>query len=138
MSPTLRSSRLPTSQASLGLTGVSCFHRYLPVFILPHISALTSNQGRCTSSLPHGASLFLPRIASLALVKGPVRRCLQVTGATPPSPCASRQRSLLSVLLSSRCTTSHRSPDIHVLLEAETELTRGRNRYLELFTVPRN
>ncbi|KAH9983617.1 hypothetical protein BJV74DRAFT_849720 [Russula compacta] len=27
---------------------------------------------------------------------------------------------------------------IHVLLEAEKELTRGRNRYLELFTVPRN
>ncbi|KAI0267080.1 hypothetical protein BC834DRAFT_822948 [Gloeopeniophorella convolvens] len=27
---------------------------------------------------------------------------------------------------------------IHVLLEAEAELTRGRNRYLELFTIPRN
>ncbi|KAH9023578.1 hypothetical protein EDB83DRAFT_2508214 [Lactarius deliciosus] len=27
---------------------------------------------------------------------------------------------------------------IHVLLEAEKELTRGRNRYLELFTIPRN
>jgi len=27
---------------------------------------------------------------------------------------------------------------IHVLLEAEKELTHGRNRYLELFTVPRN
>ncbi|KAF8257801.1 hypothetical protein EI94DRAFT_1756827 [Lactarius quietus] len=27
---------------------------------------------------------------------------------------------------------------IHVLLETEKELTRGRNRYLELFTVPRN
>ncbi|KAH9967661.1 hypothetical protein BGW80DRAFT_1340738 [Lactifluus volemus] len=27
---------------------------------------------------------------------------------------------------------------IHVLLEAEKELTRGRNRYVELFTVPRN
>lgn len=31
-----------------------------------------------------------------------------------------------------------RSSDIHVLLEAEIELTRGRNRYLELFSVPRN
>jgi hypothetical protein len=30
------------------------------------------------------------------------------------------------------------SQDIHVLLEAEKELTRGRNRYVELFTVPRN
>ncbi|KAH9032648.1 MFS sugar transporter [Lactarius hengduanensis] len=27
---------------------------------------------------------------------------------------------------------------LHVLLEAEKELTRGRNRYLELFTIPRN
>ncbi|KAN0116412.1 major facilitator superfamily [Russula decolorans] len=27
---------------------------------------------------------------------------------------------------------------IHVLLEAEAELSRGRNRYLELFTIPRN
>jgi sugar porter (SP) family MFS transporter len=27
---------------------------------------------------------------------------------------------------------------IHVLLEAEKELSRGRNRYLELFTIPRN
>jgi hypothetical protein len=33
---------------------------------------------------------------------------------------------------------SHPSSDIHVLLEAEKELTRGRNRYLELFTIPRN
>ena len=33
---------------------------------------------------------------------------------------------------------SNTSPDIHVLLEAEAELTRGRNRYLELFTIPRN
>ncbi len=33
---------------------------------------------------------------------------------------------------------SHPSSDIHVLLETEKELTRGRNRYLELFTVPRN
>ncbi|KAH9953872.1 hypothetical protein BGW80DRAFT_1468206 [Lactifluus volemus] len=35
-------------------------------------------------------------------------------------------------------TTFYTFPDIHVLLEAEKELTRGRNRYIELFTVPRN
>ncbi|TFY64940.1 hypothetical protein EVG20_g5772 [Dentipellis fragilis] len=29
-------------------------------------------------------------------------------------------------------------PDIHVLLETERELTQNRNRFLELFTVPRN
>jgi hypothetical protein len=28
--------------------------------------------------------------------------------------------------------------DIHVLLEAEKEIQRGRNRFLELFTIPRN
>lgn len=28
--------------------------------------------------------------------------------------------------------------DIHVLLEAENKMIRGRNRFLELFTVPRN
>ena len=138
MSRTLPSSRFLTRRASRGLTGVSCLHRYLSAFNVPHISTLTSDQGRCTSSLPHGTSLFLPRIASLAHIKGSVRRCIQVTGATPPPPCASRQRSLLSVFLFSRCTVSHRSSDIHVLLEAENELTRGRNRYLELFTVARN
>ena len=30
------------------------------------------------------------------------------------------------------------SPDIHVLLDAEAELSRGQNRYLELFTIPCN
>jgi hypothetical protein len=32
--------------------------------------------------------------------------------------------------------TNHK--DIHVLLDAEKELSHGRNRYLELFTIPRN
>jgi len=39
---------------------------------------------------------------------------------------------------SSHRTIPNRSPDIHVLLEAEAELSRGRNRYIELFTIPRN
>lgn len=32
----------------------------------------------------------------------------------------------------------HYSEDIHVLLEAEKDVSHGRNRFLELFTVPRN
>ena len=39
---------------------------------------------------------------------------------------------------SSHRTIPNTSLDIHVLLEAEAELSRGQNRYLELFTIPRN
>ena len=35
-------------------------------------------------------------------------------------------------------TPTHDIIDIHVLLEAEESISRGRNRYLELFTIPRN
>jgi hypothetical protein len=82
---------------------------------------LTTTQGRCTRALPHVTSLFLSRVAALARVKGAIRRRIQVIRAAPPSPRPSCPGSLPSVFL-----------------EVEKETTRGRNRFLELFTIPRN
>ena len=96
------------------------------------------NKGWYARTLPNGASLFLPRIAPLAHVKGSIRGCVRVAEAAPPPSCTGCTRSLLSVALSSHRTILNTSPDIHVLLDAEAELSRGRNRYLELFTIPRN
>ena len=99
---------------------------------------LKSHKGWYTRTLPNGTSLFLPRISALAHVKGSVPRCVQVAGAAPPPSRAGCPGSLLSVAPSSRRTFPNPSQDIHVLLEAEKELSHGRNRYLELFTIPRN
>jgi hypothetical protein len=118
--------------------------RLMLASVLVSITALSfsltnSAQGWYACTLPHGPSLFLPRISALAHVKGSVRGCLQVARAATASPCASCPRSLLLVLLHLFVAQPlDSSSDIHVLLETEKELTRGRNRYVELFTVPRN
>jgi hypothetical protein len=96
------------------------------------------NKGWYARTLPNGTSLFLPRITALAHLKGSIRGCVRVAKASPPPSRTGCSGSLLSVALSSHRTIPNASPDIHVLLEAEAELSRGRNRYLELFTIPRN
>ena len=103
------------------------------------------------SALTHGFRLVSPLFSSwrkCTPARSPlVGCCLRVATRMRTSPSSASVTALSRPLVTSTVSTEGfvtRTPvltfpsDIHVQLEAEAETFEGRNRFIELFTVPRN